>query len=681
MALFTGVENTSLKKMASIPLTSLPRIGQKKAEEFKKLGLSTVEDFVLYAPRAYDDRREERTIRKASIDDPSVNCRITVLSHSAFSSKKGRTIKVTAEDDDGSSVDLLCFNRPYLEKMLRVGTTWYLNGNVVKNYGVYQCSSFEIKKTKEECGIGKILPLYPLSGTLTQKDFRIPMESALSLLSPTEEILSDTLIEKYNLFPRGKALRELHFPEDENTLKTARKTLAFTELLLMEVNVLREKPRPSFTKIRETELEKKLLSSLPFELTDDQKKVLEEIRSDLSKKTPMERLLQGDVGSGKTLVAWLSALFIISRGGQVAFMAPTELLARQHAENAYSLLSPLGIRISYITGDVKGKSRRLLLEALKKGEIDLAIGTHSLFSEDVTFRDLEYVIIDEQHRFGVNQREALKTKGKEPHMLSMTATPIPRTLALTLFADMSVSTIKTMPRGRKSIITYTVGPGSRDKMYDAIAVEFERGHQSYFVYPRIDDEGESDLRDVMTMYTFLQNKYPNVPSAFIHSKLPEDEKMDILDKFRKGEIKYLVATSVVEVGIDIPSATCMVIEHADRFGLAALHQLRGRVGRSSLQSYCFLVFEKGLSEEAKERLNVMKKTNDGFVIAEKDLSIRGPGEIAGNKQSGFLKLRFASLTEDSDLVADAKDEAEAILSSDPGLISGINANLRRALKS
>ncbi len=667
--------------MASIPLTSLPRIGQKKAEEFKKLGLSTVEDFVLYAPRAYDDRREERTIRKASIDDPSVNCRITVLSHSAFSSKKGRTIKVTAEDDDGSSVDLLCFNRPYLEKMLRVGTTWYLNGNVVKNYGVYQCSSFEIKKTKEECGIGKILPLYPLSGTLTQKDFRIPMESALSLLSPTEEILSDTLIEKYNLFPRGKALRELHFPEDENTLKTARKTLAFTELLLMEVNVLREKPRPSFTKIRETELEKKLLSSLPFELTDDQKKVLEEIRSDLSKKTPMERLLQGDVGSGKTLVAWLSALFIISRGGQVAFMAPTELLARQHAENAYSLLSPLGIRISYITGDVKGKSRRLLLEALKKGEIDLAIGTHSLFSEDVTFRDLEYVIIDEQHRFGVNQREALKTKGKEPHMLSMTATPIPRTLALTLFADMSVSTIKTMPRGRKSIITYTVGPGSRDKMYDAIAVEFERGHQSYFVYPRIDDEGESDLRDVMTMYTFLQNKYPNVPSAFIHSKLPEDEKMDILDKFRKGEIKYLVATSVVEVGIDIPSATCMVIEHADRFGLAALHQLRGRVGRSSLQSYCFLVFEKGLSEEAKERLNVMKKTNDGFVIAEKDLSIRGPGEIAGNKQSGFLKLRFASLTEDSDLVADAKDEAEAILSSDPGLISGINANLRRALKS
>lgn len=667
--------------MAEIPISSLPRIGRKKAEEFKKLGLNTVEDLVLYAPRGYDDRREERTIRKASIDDPCVNCRITIISHSAFSSKKGRTIKVTAEDDDGVRVDLLCFNRPYLESMLKSGTSWYLNGNVAKNYGVYQCSSFEIKKTKEESGIGKILPLYPLSGSLTQKDFRIPMESALSIISPVEEILPSIIREKYNLYTRDKALKELHFPSDENTLKKARETLAFTELLLMEIKIMREKPKSSFTKIRPSELEKKLISSLPFALTDDQNKVLEEIRSDLSKKTPMQRLLQGDVGSGKTLVAWLSALFIISKGGQVAFMAPTELLARQHAENAFSLLSPLGIRISYITGDVKGKSRRLLLEALKKGEVDLAIGTHSLFSEDVTFRDLEYVIIDEQHRFGVNQREALKTKGKEPHMLSMTATPIPRTLALTLFADMSVSTIRTMPKGRKSIITYTVGPSSRDNMYAAIAVEFERGHQAYFVYPRIDDEGESDLRDVMTMYSFLQEKYPTVPSAFIHSKLPEDEKMNILEKFRKGEIKYLVATSVVEVGIDIPSATCMVIEHADRFGLAALHQLRGRVGRSSLQSYCFLVFENGLSAEAKERLNVMKMTNDGFVIAEKDLSIRGPGEIAGNRQSGFLKLKFASLTEDTLLVQKAKDEAEAILLSDPGLISGSNAPLRRALKS
>ncbi len=660
-------------------ITILPRIGKKKADEYRKIGINTLEDLVLYAPRAYDDRREEKLIRSVTDEDGEVNCHITVLAHSAFSSKGGRTVKVTAADDDGTRVELLCFNRPFLENTLRLGSEWYLNGQVKKLYGTYQSASFEVKKTKTESGIGRILPLYPLSGTLRQNDLRIPVAAALSILSPIEEVLPLEIREKYNLYTREKALNELHFPTDEKTLSKARETLAFTELLVMELKILREKPVRTTTKTRESELERKLIASLPFSLTDDQKAVLEKIRSDLAKKTPMQRLLQGDVGSGKTLVAWLSALFIISKGGQVAFMAPTELLARQHAENAFRLLSPLGVRISYITGDVKGKSRKLALEALKKGEIDLAIGTHALFSSDVAFRSLEYVIIDEQHRFGVGQREALKTKGENAHMLSMTATPIPRTLALTLFADMDVSTIKTMPQGRKKIITYTVGPQSRDKMYASIGVEFQRGHQAYFVYPRIDDEGESDLRDVMTMYEFLQKKYPFVPSAFIHSRLPEEEKMKILEDFRDNKISYLVATSVVEVGIDIPNATCMIIEHADRFGLAALHQLRGRVGRSSLQSYCFLVFEDGLSQEAKERLSVMKETNDGFVIAEKDLEIRGPGEIAGNRQSGFLKLRFASLTEDTLLVSRAKMEAERILSSDRGLISGANTGLRKAL--
>ena len=660
-------------------ITILPRIGKKKADEYRKIGISTLEDLVLYAPRAYDDRREEKLIRNVTDEDGEVNCHITVLAHSAFSSKGGRTVKVTASDDDGTRVELLCFNRPFLENTLRLGSEWYLNGQVKKLYGTYQSASFEVKKTKAESGIGRILPLYPLSGTLKQNDLRIPIAAALSILSPIDEILPLEIREKYNLYTRENALNELHFPTDEKTLSKARETLAFTELLVMELKILREKPVRTTTKIRESELERKLIASLPFSLTDDQEAVLEEIRSDLAKKIPMQRLLQGDVGSGKTLVAWLSALFIISKGGQVAFMAPTELLARQHAENAFRLLSPLGVRISYITGDVKGKSRKLALEALKKGQIDLAIGTHALFSSDVAFRSLEYVIIDEQHRFGVAQREALKTKGESVHMLSMTATPIPRTLALTLFADMDVSTIKTMPQGRKKIITYTVGPQSRDKMYASIGVEFQRGHQAYFVYPRIDDEGESDLRDVMTMYEFLQKKYPFIPSAFIHSRLPEEEKMKILEDFRDNKISYLVATSVVEVGIDIPNATCMIIEHADRFGLAALHQLRGRVGRSSLQSYCFLVFEDGLSQEARERLSVMKETNDGFVIAEKDLAIRGPGEIAGNRQSGFLKLRFASLTDDTLLVSRAKMEAERILSSDHGLISGVNTGLRKAL--
>ena len=296
------------------------------------------------------------------------------------------------------------------------------------------------------------------------------------------------------------------------------------------------------------------------------------------------------------------------------------------------------------------------------------------------FKNLKYVIIDEQHRFGVEQREALTKKGETPHVLMMTATPIPRTLAMTVFADMDTSIIHSMPQGRKPIKTHTVSSQNRDRMYEAVGVEFQRGHQAYFVYPRIDDEGDSDLRDVTTMYSFLQKKYPGVPSALIHSKLDEEEKIRILREFREKKIQYLVSTSVVEVGIDIPDATCMIIEHAERFGLAALHQLRGRVGRSDLQSYCFLVFEPSLSEDGKERLKVMRETNDGFLIAEKDLQIRGPGEMSGNKQSGFLKLKFASITEDQDILEAARYEAEIILRDDKGLISGVNAGLRHALE-
>lgn len=357
-------------------------------------------------------------------------------------------------------------------------------------------------------------------------------------------------------------------------------------------------------------------------------------------------------------------------------MAPTELLARQHAEKAAELLEPLGVRIAFITGDVKGKGRKLLLEALARGDVDIAIGTHALFSKDVVFRKLKYVIIDEQHRFGVEQRLALTGKGDIPHLLLMTATPIPRTLALTMFGDLQVSSIHTMPQGRKSIITYLVKEENRQKMYQTVGVEFKRGHQAYFVYPRIEDEGESGLRDVTNMFEYLKKEYPDVPSALIHSKISEEDKIRILTSFRKGEISYLVATSVIEVGIDIPKATCIIIEHAERFGLAALHQLRGRVGRSSLQSYCFLVYSDSLSEDGKARLRVMKESTDGFYIAEKDLEIRGPGEMAGSRQSGFLRLRYASLVNDLDLIEIAKKEAMEIIAKDRGLISTENYMLR-----
>ena len=667
--------------MDKIRITAVPGIGRKLQEDFKNLGIYTIDDILQLAPRAYDDRREERCLSDISIEDPNIACRIFVKKHSFFPSKKGRTLKVLCEDEDGRLLELLCFNRPFLENMLSLGSSWYINAAVQRNpNGLFQTSAFELKRTREEAGIGKILPIYPLSGSLSQKNIRESVKYALKELSPFPLSMPYYLYEKYGFISDEDALKAIHFPENFEVLEKAKRTLAFSELLRLELRLLRDKDFRKRRKSQISDLEEKLISSLPFSLTLDQKKAADEIREDLDSKEPMERLLQGDVGSGKTLVAWISALHAIAKGGQVAFMAPTELLARQHAELAARLLEPLGINTALVIGDINSRARKLLLGAIERGDVNLAIGTHALFSGDVRFRNLRYVIIDEQHRFGVAQREALKNKGERPDVLSMTATPIPRTLALTLYASLDISTIKTMPNGRRPIITHLVSNEKRMDMYKAVNTEFSRGHQAYFVYPRINDEGDSDLRDVTTMYEELKRIYPSVPSALIHSKLPEEDKIRILSDFRDKKIMYLVATSVVEVGIDIPDATCMIIEHADRFGLAALHQLRGRVGRSSLQSYCFLVFDvKHYTKEAGERLKVMRDVTDGFIIAEKDLEIRGPGDIAGTEQAGFYKIHFASLTDHTELLEKASAEAVEILKEDRGLIKAENAMLREAL--
>lgn len=665
----------------AIKISAAPGVGKKSTEDFKNLGVETLEDLIELAPRQYEDRRSERLLSDATPLDPTILCRIYPIKHSFFPSKKGRTLKVLAEDDEGRRLEILCFNRPFLESQLYIGSAWYINAEVQRTpNGIYQTSSFEIKKTKEEAGLGKIVPIYPLSGSLTQKTLRRSVSYALSSLSPFPDSLPYSLYEKYDLLRDDEALKELHNPKDFEALERAKRTLVFSELLHLEIKLMRDRDFQDKAKGKESELERRLIASLPFSLTEDQNKVVEEIRADLDEKEAMNRLLQGDVGSGKTLVAWISALHVLAKGGQVAFMAPTELLARQHAELATKLLTPLGVNVALVIGDINSKARKALLNALKTGNANLAIGTHALFSSDVEFKRLDYAIIDEEHRFGVNQREALINKGDEVNVLSMTATPIPRTLALTLYAGRDISTIKTMPKGRLPIITHLVSNEKRMDMYKAIKTEFSRSHQAYFVYPRINDEGESDLRDVTTMFETLKGIYPGIPSALIHSKLPEEEKIRILSDFRAKKLSYLVATSVVEVGIDIPDATCMVIEHADRFGLAALHQLRGRVGRSNLQSYCFLVFDvKNYTKDAGERLKVMREEQDGFIIAEKDLEIRGPGDISGTEQAGFLKIKFATLTDHTELLELASKEAMRILKEDKGLIKAENAMLRQAL--
>lgn len=662
--------------MAMTRLTDIPSVGKAAEKDLKTLGASTAREILDIAPRAYEDRRSERRLSDASVDNPVIYCKIEVERKSYFPSKAGRTLRVECSDDNGDRLSLLCFSRDYLDKTLVIGSMWYITAKVQKYKGVYSSASFEIKKDPRELLFGTIIPIYPLCGNLKQNQMRHIVKAVLDSFSPISDRLPEDIYERNGLMHHDQAYHLLHFPSEMEDVEKARRTLAFTELFRLELEISRKKEPDKESRPVITAKEKALIDSLPFSLTSDQQKVLQEIRKDLDSAKPMTRLLQGDVGSGKTLVAWISALHEIAKGGQVAFMAPTELLARQHADGAAELLEKLGIRICFLTGEVKNKSRSLLEKALENGDIDLAIGTHALFSGKIRFKNLKYVIIDEQHRFGVGQREALKQKGKDPHILMMSATPIPRTLALTYYADQEISTIKTMPLGRIPIKTYLVSEKKREEMFRAIDVEFKRGHQAYFVYPRIEEDGESDLRPVTKMFEELKTIYPSIPSAMVHSKLDEEEKNRILDDFKNGRIRYLVSTSVVEVGIDVPNATCMVIEHSERFGLAALHQLRGRVGRSDIPSYCFLVFSDSLTEEGKERLSVMKQTNDGFLIAEKDMAIRGPGDITGNKQSGFMKLKHASLVTDQDLILLAKKEADRIAQEDRGLLKAENAVLR-----
>ncbi len=661
-------------------ITELGGVGPAAKASYAELGITTYSDLLLLSPRSWEDRSEVHPLGLVE-DSQMANTLVEVLSHSYFGMRTGkkRTLKIIVRDVSGlgdGRLSLLCFGRNFLEKTIKVGRIYYLYGSVNRNRGELQCSQFELYPATEDGDFpkqfGQILPIYPLRGSLSQRLIRANIKAVLASVDRFEQELPASLRERYHLMDTDQAIRTYHFPPSVEILHQARRTLALTELFYLQLVARRHKSLeqrsartgPSIP----TKLELKCIETLPFSLTVDQLASLKEIRKDLDSDVPMNRLLQGDVGSGKTLVAWISALHVLSQGAQVAFMAPTELLARQHAESGAALLEKLGIRLAFLTGSVKNKERRLLLEAIKDGEVDIIIGTHALFSAEVVFRNLRYVIIDEQHRFGVEQRLALLEKAQVPDLLLMTATPIPRTLSLTVFGNLNVSTLKTMPAGRKPVITHLVNEQSRKRMYQAVGVEFQRGHQAYFVYPRIDDSGESDLRDVTNMYEFLKDEYPAVPSALIHSKLDEEEKVRILKEYQAGRLSYLVSTSVVEVGIDIPNATCMVIEHADRFGLSALHQLRGRVGRSELQSYCFLVFGNDLTDEAKQRLKVMKESNDGFFIAEQDLLIRGPGEITGTRQSGYLKLIYASLTDDLPLIEIARNEADLLLEHDPGLL-------------
>ncbi|HET6451220.1 MAG TPA: ATP-dependent DNA helicase RecG [Spirochaetia bacterium] len=666
-------------------VSSIHGVGPALAARLQRLGVTAVRDLLLLLPRSYEDRSRVVPLAEAARQEKA-SVEVTVVGTSDIGWGRSRTLKATVADSTGREASLLCFGRAFLRRTLVTGAKFFVWGSFHVRRGELQCSDFELEPWSEHpAGFGRILPVYPLTEGLTQAALRRLIGRVLEQTADTiEPALPPEVLSAENLPVPADALKGVHFPRTREEADRCRAALAYEELFYFEVSVLRRKralvaSRPR-VRDRAPELRDSLVGRLPFALTADQLTAVSEIEADLLSAVPMARLLQGDVGCGKTLVAFLSALLVIGAREQAAFLAPTELLARQHAETAARLLEPLGVRIAFLSGSVTGEARGLLLEALKDGRIDLLFGTHALFSEGVAFRDLGLVIVDEQHRFGVLQRQALLRKGTSPDLLLMTATPIPRTLALTAFGDLDVTSIRTMPAGRRPVITHLAREGNEEKVYRRVREEIDQGRQAYFVYPLIEESEALDVKDAETAFRRLQQEvYPGIPMALIHSRVLEEEKEAAMAKFASGAVRILVATSVVEVGVDVANATCMVVEHAERFGLSTLHQLRGRVGRGESQSYAFLVYGQKLTPEGVQRLKIMMETTDGFAIAESDMRLRGPGELLGVRQSGFLNFRVADLALHGPLLFKARDDAKKLLDTDPGFLQPAHRVADRAL--
>ena len=703
------------------PVSSIAGIGPQLTKTLAKVNVFTVGDLLQYFPRDYEDRTQKVTFREQAQHYGKVHTVAQVTGHEWFGYGKMKTLKIIVNDGTGSA-ELICFNRAFLEKSLIPGTLITVTGKFEVKYNKLQSTAFEAVKMevpeelqnhiKEyrfdaiqpvDCGV---IPIYPLTEGLTQKAVSKAIANALQQYAHgIEDELPAELIQQRGLMKKQDALRLVHQPQSIAQAQEARNTLAYEELYhfqyIIAERTYKRKGLSSQTNAREnvseaefantlSPLQIDFLNSLPFPLTEDQRKVIFEMDEEIDRSykerervlnqldrgmppptTPtftMARLLQGDVGSGKTLVSLFLCLRIISWKGQCAFMAPTEILARQHAETTAKLLAPLGVRTAFLTGNLRAKGRTQLLKALKDGEIDIVVGTHALFSAQTEYKDLQLTVIDEQHRFGVQQRQALIEKGRhsvagftfEPNLLMMSATPIPQSLALTLFGDLDISTIHTKPAGRKDITTYLVKEGNEINAYEAVRKELEKGRQAYFVYPAIDSD--ENIKSAERAFAHLRDHiYPQYKCSLLHSKVEEEEQVQILHNFRDGSIQVLAATTVIEVGVDVPNATCMVIEQADRFGMAQLHQLRGRVGRGDEQSFCFLIYSKDITETGIERMKALRQSTDGFYIAEQDLKTRGPGELNGTVQAGELGFRIADLSRDMKLMQDARVDAMSAL--------------------
>ncbi|MFA6366797.1 MAG: ATP-dependent DNA helicase RecG [Candidatus Hydrogenedentales bacterium] len=671
-------------------VSTLRGAGPSVVSRLGRLGITTIADLLTHYPRDYEDRSSFRSFSHFA-DGGSIHTAAIVTAHEWFGFGRMKTLKILVRDES-SEAALICFNRPFLEKTLPIGAKVVVHGKFQFRYGEIQSSSFDAERLAEGANpITGLVPVYPLTEGLAQGIMRKLIRAAIEMYGcRVEDEIDPAIIAERNLLSKAQALSFIHFPAAIAEREAALRTLAYEELFRFQLGIaLRIRARRSQILPRKPSagiLAERLLQRLPFALTSDQTKVLAEIAADMDEPHPMARLLQGDVGSGKTIVALLAALRAVERGGQVAIMAPTELLARQHAATAAKLIEPLGVHLAFLSGNVDDAARPPLLEALAAGAIDIVIGTHALFSSDVVYKSLKFIVIDEQHRFGVMQRIALYKKGDIPDMLMMTATPIPRSLALTLFGDLAVSSIKNLPPGRKPVKTHLAKAGNESKVYDFVRNIIREGRQAFFVYPLIDQSTDqpdkASLKSAEEMAGRLATEiYPEFTVSLLHSRLKEEKKRRIMDDFVSGATKILVATTVVEVGVDVPNAAVMVIEHAERFGLSALHQLRGRIGRSEYQSYCFLIYSGDITEDAVRRLKALYDSSDGFALAEEDLRIRGPGELLGTAQSGALRLLIANPLRDFELLKLARTDAFAVVKDDPDFIKAGHGVYRRGLDS
>lgn len=713
--------------MLNIPNENLPQlrfikgVGEAREKVLNSLGIHTIEDLIFYFPYRYYDRTTVLQISQAySLVASGINEEVTFIGK-IKSVKKVQTLRrqfleIILFDKTGYLKIIFFEGINYFQKVFTPELIVAFSGRIQRgtdNLPVLIHPTFDIIKDEEEFDFqntGRIVPQYSLRGISQAKTksfgshtLRKIIQNALSkYLSSVRETLPDYILKKFGLMGLIRTVKNLHHPESQDTLKKAQYRMKFEEIfyyqLLAALNRMEvKKPDESirYTKVGER-ARNFIENKLPFELTEDQKKVIREIYNDFKSGYPMNRLLQGDVGSGKTLVALITALISVDNGFQVALMAPTEILAFQHYDYFTRFLKDIPVNFGLLTSSTPNSIRKKYLEMAETGEMDILIGTHALIEEDVQFKNLGYVIIDEQHRFGVIQRAKLKVKGRNPHLLVMTATPIPRTLALTIYSDLDISIIKTMPANRKPIKTHIITPDKRESLYEFIRKEIHKGNQAYIIYPLIEESEKMDLEDVISNYERLKKEvFPDLNVGMLHGKLSSEEKEEIMHRFTKGEIQILVATSVIEVGIDNPNATIMVIEEAQRFGLSQLHQLRGRVGRSNKQSYCILVSELEIDENkpvrnlfelnsqkgvARERLKAMKKFSDGFKIAEIDFKLRGPGDILGTKQSGVPEFKFVDIFGDQELIEQIRNFTFKLVEEDPSLEKSEHQILREVIQ-